>query len=286
MSIYNINGNELSNCYTIDGVGGNDAYDINGGHVFPDNVSLKVMTYNVQRCRGINSQQTMQNVIFNTYDADIIGLQELGAEVSLPSVLSALSGYAVKQFSNHNNKVLMVKKTGTLSNIVIADFVNQDPLDLSTWNETRAYMKADIDVNGKTVTWINTHLCYMTQSVKWLQMGEIFNMAEQCDYCIITGDFNSQTVTETSDDYLNMYKQFVDAGYNLANNSPEAGFQNTYTSSATASSLSDLTDAPDTIIVSSNIEIDSVTFDTTKFSYLNGSEIDHIPVIARLVINS
>lgn len=284
MAVYDINGNAISSVYEISGSELAQAYNIGGGSLIDDSV-ITVMTYNVQRCRGINSQQTMQNAIFNAYNADIIGLQELGSEISLPSVLSALDEYAVKQFSNHNNKVLMVKKTGTLSDVVIADFTNQDPLDMSTWNETRAYMKAKITVGDKTITWINTHLCYMTQSVKWLQMNEIFELAEQCDYCIITGDFNSHTVNATSDDYLNMYKQFVDAGYNLANNSPSSGFTNTCTEATTASALSDLTDALDTIIVSSNITINRVTFDTTKFSYLNGQSIDHIPVVARLVVN-
>ena len=285
MAVYNLNGSQISIVYGVSGSELAQAYDIDQNPLLDVGDTLTVMTYNVQRCRGINSQQTMQNAIFNAYNADIIGLQELGSEVSLPSVLSALDNYAVKQFSNHNNKVLMVKKTGSLSNVVIADFTNQDPQDASQYNETRAYMKADITVDGKTVTWINTHLCYLTASVKYLQMAEIFALAEQCEYCIITGDFNSQEVTATSDDYIDMYKQFVDAGYNLANNSPQSGFTNTFTESATASTLSELTKAPDTIITTSNIDILGVTFDTTKFSYLNGSSIDHIPVIALLRIN-
>lgn len=285
MAVYNIGGSATNNAYGLDGSRLLQAYDINQNRLLGVENEIVVMTYNVQRCRGINSQQTMQNAIFNAYNADVIGLQELGTETSLPSALSALNGYAVKQFSNHNNKVLMVKKTGSLSNVVIEDFANQDPQDMSTWGETRAYMKADFSVDGKTITWINTHLCYMTTSVKYLQMAEIFALAEQCDYVVVTGDFNSQTVTPTSNDYIEMYKQFVDAGYNLANNSPQSSFTNTYTDATTATSLSDLTDAPDTIITSSNIDIIGVTFDTTKFSYLNGSEIDHIPVVASLRIN-
>ena len=283
--IYDINGTSLMHCYDVNGSNVAKAYDINGTEVFPNGDRVRVMTYNVQRCQGINSQTAMQTAIFNQYDADLVGLQECGTWTALPATLSALSGYAVKQFSNHNNKVAMVKKTGSLSNIVIADFVHQDPEDLSQYNETRAYMKADIDVNGKTITWINTHLCYITHSVTYEQMAEVFAMAEQCEYCIITGDFNSSTVNATSADYLNMYKQFVDAGYNLANNSPSSGFQNTFTNATTASSLADLTDAPDTIITSGNITISDVVFDTTKFSYLNGSSIDHIPVVSTLTIN-
>ena len=284
MPVYDINGTNIMTVYDKNGNPLTQAYDVNGSQLLDAN-DLAVMTYNVQRFRGINSQQAMQDQIINTYKPTIIGMQELGNS-TLPSIgVNMLADYSVKRLSNHTNKIMMVTKSLTLNNLVIADFTNQDPLDLSMWNETRAYMKAEITVGDKIITWINTHLCFMTQSVKWLQMNEIFELAEQCDYCIITGDFNSQTVNATSDDYLNMYKQFVDAGYNLANNSPSSGFTNTFTNATTASALSDLTDAPDTIIVSSNITINSVTFDTTKFSYLNGQAIDHIPIYAELRIN-
>lgn len=287
MAVYNKSGNEINVVYGIDGTQLLNAYSYDGEQVFPDESAFKVMTYNVQFFNGINSQSALQTAIINKYTPDIIGMQELGtySASNLPAVGSAmLADYPTKQFSNHKNKVLIASKDYTLSNIVIADFVNQDPEDMSQYSETRAYMKADITVNGKTVTFINTHLCYLTQSVKWQQMGELFSIAEQCEYAIITGDFNSGAMTAESDDYIHMYKPFVDAGYNLANNSPQAGFTNTFTTATTASSLSDLTTAPDTIITTGNIDINSVVFDTTKFSYLNGSSIDHIPVVAYLSI--
>lgn len=284
MSIYSKDGEWVYRCYDLAGAEKEYAYDMSGDIVFPDGIPLKVMTYNVQRFQGVNAQQAMQNLIISKYTPDIIGMQELGAD-SLPQVgVNMLTDYSVKQLSNHNNKIMMVTKGIQLNNLVIADFEHQDPLDISTWGETRAYMKADITIGDRAITWINTHLCVLTKSVTYQQMKEIFDMAEECDRCIITGDFNSSYTSPTSDDYLNMYKQFVDAGYNLANNSPESYFQPTATESPSASSLSQLTDACDSIIVSGNIGIRSTVFDTTKFSYLNGSPVDHIPVVADLMI--
>lgn len=290
MSVYNASGLPLSTAYGFNGTELEKLYDDNGGVVWSKSSgsSLIIMTYNVQFFNGINSQPAMQRAIINAYKPDIIGMQELGAytDSTLPSVCQTmLANYQVKQLSNHKNKVMLCTKNYTLSNIVIADFKNQDPQDASQYSETRAYIKANISVGGKTITLINTHLCYLTQSAKWLQMGEIFSLVEQCDYVIITGDFNSMEMSEESDDYIHMYKQFVDAGYHLANNSPASGFHNTYTNQSTASSLADLQTAPDTIIVSPNILIKSVVFDATKLSYLNGSVIDHIPVIAEVTIN-
>lgn len=292
MAIYDIYGNQLQAVYDIEGNSLQYAYDIEGSQIFggkpPVGTPLKVMTYNVQYFNGINSQSAMQNAIISLYEPDIIGMQELGTYTAsnLPSVgQTMLANYPNKQFSNHKNKVLMVTKSLALSNVAIADFENQDPQDVSQYNETRAYMKADITVGGKTITWINTHLCYLTKSVMYEQMAEVFAMAEQCEYVIITGDFNSGVTGLEENDYIYMYKQFVDAGYNLANNSPTAGFVNTYAYLTNPTSLADLQTAPDSIIVSGNIDIDSVVFDTTKFSYLNGSVIDHIPVIATLTIH-
>lgn len=285
--IYDVNAQSLNACFKRTGDSATVAYDVNGEQIFPDEILLKVMTYNVQYFRNINAQTAMQNEIIGKYTPDIIGMQELGTYTvsNFPAVgQTMLADYPIKQLSNHKNKIMIAAKGYSLSNLVIADFQNQDPQDQSQYNETRAYMKADIVAGGKTVTIINTHLCYLTQSIKWLQMQEVFTIAEQCERCIITGDFNGGIVTEESDDYINMFKQFVDAGYNLANLSPDAGFHNTFTNSATATSLADLTTAPDTIIVSGNIDIKNVVFDDTKFSYLDGNPIDHIPVVATLEI--
>lgn len=288
MSVYDINGVALSNCYDKDGELLNAAYDLNGEQVFPDSVTLKVMTYNVQYFSGINAQTAMQTEIVNKYQPDIIGMQELKNYTlsNLPTTgKTMLTAYSVQQLSNHVNKLMVATKGYALNNLVIADYEHQDPEDISRWNETRAYMKADLNIGGKAVTFINTHLCFITESIKWQQMEELFAIAQQCESVIITGDFNSMQMSAEADDYINMYKPFVDAGYRLANNSPTAGFTNTYTSSATATSVSELLTAPDTIIVSGNIDINSVVFDPTKFSYLNGDVIDHIPVVAEITIN-
>ena len=277
--IYNKSGNELNTVYNVGSQSVETAYDVSGNIVFGGlDYDLTVMTYNIQYFGGINSQTTMQQHIIDTYDADVIGLQELGTSGSMPSVGSAvLTEYPYKYIGVQTNKTALVSKT-ELSNIASAVFTNQA-------SETRGYQKAYISFAGKNICWINTHLEYISDSVKYAQMGEIFTLADDEDYVIITGDFNSECEAITDNDYIGLYKQFVDAGYNLANCSVDAGFTKTWTNSATATSTNDLTYATDSIITSGNIDIVSVTFDPTKFSYLDGNPIDHIPVIARLKIN-
>lgn len=170
MSIFNSQGEEIFTCYNSDGESQASAYAGDGDLIFPETGRVKVMTYNVGKFYNINSQTAMQTAIINKYRPDIIGLQEL-SEYTLGTMPKSgqtmLKGYSVKQLSNHNNKVMIATKRLPLHNLVIADYEVQDPLDASEYNETRAYMKADILLGGKTVTFINTHLCYLTQSVKW-----------------------------------------------------------------------------------------------------------------------
>lgn len=283
MPIYNHNGTSISECYGIQGGSLSEAYNVDGTTVFTK--QFTVMTYNVQHFTGINGQQTMQQSIIDTYNADIIGMQEVTKNGTMPTVgVNVLTNYPNKRMSNHINYMCMVSKI-PLSNVVISDFVNQDPEDMSRWNETRAYMMADIVVGGKTIKWVNTHLCFLTPEIKYLQMAEVFNLVKNEEYVIVTGDFNTSNYTSPSDaEYANMFAQFANAGFVMANHQPTS-YTKTWTNSTNATSLDEFITPTDDIIVSSNIGIVDVVFDTTKLNYLNGQPIDHIPIIARLTIN-
>ena len=281
--IYNKNGNALTSAYNVSGDSLESVYDLNGNAVYQR--VLKVMTYNVQWFQNFNSQQTMQELIINSNDADIIGIQEISKNGTIPSLgQTVLSGYGYKQLSSHKNYMALASKK-QFSNYSTADFQNQDAYDASEYNETRAYQKCTINVGGIPIVWINAHLCFHDASVKAAQMMELLTIAEQNDYCIITGDFNSYCLAVSDTDYVSMYKPFVDAGYNLANCTEEKGFTKTWTDSAVATSTAEMTYATDNIITSANINIMSVKYDSTKFSYLDGHAIDHIPVIAELQVN-
>lgn len=290
MAIYDKNGNEIFAVYDKSGNPLSQAFNKDGEVIYPTDVRLKVMTYNVQWFTGINSQQTMQDIIINGNEPDIIGFQEISKNGTIPTVgNNVLTNYNYKQLSNHVNYIAFASKI-PMSNIITADFENQSDLEASQYNETRAYMVADIEVNGKTVKWLNTHLCVLERVVRFAQFEELLDIADgyisQGYPVIMTGDFNSTNALSTEGvDYINMYKLCVDKGYNLANCTTERGFTKTCSALTTASSLSDLEKALDNIIVSSDITILSVVFDTTKFSYLNGSPIDHIPIIATLQVN-
>lgn len=284
MSVFNVLGSPTDVAYAVSGNTLSQAYDIDRNPLLGTRLPLNVMTYNVQWFTRINSQTAMQRSIIDRYTPSIIGMQEFSLDGNIPAIgQEVLSDYSTIVLSNHVNYLGIASKlplTGTTS----TDFVNQDPEDMSRYGETRAYMKTYFTFNGKRICFINTHLAVITASYIYAQMAELFALAEQEDYVIITADFNTNFSSFDGATYRNTFKQFVDAGYNLVNNSPAVGITKTYSSSATASSLSELMSNPDSIIVSSNIDIESRDFDTTKFNYLDGNPIDHIAVAATLLI--
>ena len=285
MSVYDLNGNEIDLVYDKNGNTISQAYDINGNPLInTEPVNIKVMSYNVRWWQNFNSQQTMQEEIISTYTPDIIGFQEFSRNTNVPTVgANVLVDYPAIRLSNHFNFNALASKY-TLYNLTSADYQTQDQYDIDTYHETRSYMKCYMHINGKNICWLNTHLCCQNSTPQYAQMLELFNMAEQEEYVIITGDFNSHGMDIESDDYIGLYKQYVDSGYHLINSTLLTGFTKTWTSSTTATSTTQMTYPHDNIITSSNINIISAYFDDTKFSYLNGEAIDHIPLVAKLQI--
>lgn len=283
MSVYSLTGSATDVAYDITGVQLSQAYDIEQNPLL-SRLPLTVMTYNVQWFTLLNGQTEMQQHIIDTYNPSIIGLQELSTDGNVPAVgQTVLSDYSTIVLSNHKNYLGIASKIA-LSGTTSTDFTNQDPEDISRYNETRAYMKTYFTFNNKRICLINTHLAVITASYIYAQMAEVFALAEQEEYVIITADFNTKFTSFSSEIYANTFKRFVDAGYNLVNNAPDVGITKTFSSETSATELSDLMSNPDSIIVSHNIDIESRYFDTTKFSYLDGNPIDHIAVAATLLI--
>lgn len=282
--VYDING-DITVAYNVNGNLDDDLYDVEGnplGSFTP----LVVMTYNYQWCSGINSQIAMQEAIIDEYKPDIIGIQEAGKGYSSrqqewPTVATSfLDDYSYKYLSDHYNYNGLASKIA-LSNVTDTDYTQNDDED---WSYQKCYFTFD----GKTIAWFNTHLTWRTDSAtllrKYSQAEELFAAVEEEEYAIVTGDFNMYGDSLSSADYIGIGKQFADAGYKMANWTTKR-FVKTWTDSAVLTSLSDFTYACDNIITTPNILIAEVIFDTTKFDYLNGNSIDHIPVIARLKIN-
>ena len=239
---------------------------------------LKVMSFNVQWFTGVNSQTAVMLKIIRKYNAGVIGLQELTASGRINKVgRTVLADYPHQYMSKHKNFMGLASAV-PLKNVRCHEFSSQDPLDMERYGETRAYMTAELEIGEKTVTLINTHLCYLTPEIKYKQMRQIFRRAEKSEYVVVMGDFNT-----FDGEAGTMYQQFIDAGYHLAN--CDGKITKTWTEKPNPKWLSRLTYATDNIITSGNITIKKVYFDRIKLKNPTGAPMDHVPVIARLQIN-
>lgn len=273
MAVYDSEGNALTAIYDADGNSLQTAYDAEGNVIYRR--EMTVMSYNVQWLSGLNSNQTMQRLILDTYDADIIGIQEwtqLGT--TKPTDMPLFSDYNYSYLGIQTNKTALVSKP-VLTDVVGHVFENQG-------NETKGYQTAWFNYGDKDIFWVNAHMFYDDRSVIAPQCEEIFDIVQDKEYFIITGDFNVLCKSTSSVWYTECMKQFIDAGYNSANCSEQHGFLDTWTGGKDTSGTWYCLDQ---IITSPNLEIIDVVVDQTKLNYLDGTNaIDHLPIIARLRI--
>lgn len=279
MPVYDKSGAEISSIFEVGGSQITQAFDVDGNPLIeepPLQSGLVIMTYNVQYFSGLNANTTMQEDILSTYNADIIGLQELGSG-AMPAVgAEVLADYPYIYLGIQTNKSGIASKI-PLSNVSANTFSNQG-------GETRGYQKAYFTYNGKSICWINAHLATSTnEAAKVAQAEELFDMVRDEEYFIITGDFNTGGgYTTAAPEYATIMKQFIDAGYHSANYSDQHGFFKTWINGKTAESSGAATDQ---IITSANITIDAVILDTIKISYADGTQnIDHIPLVAEVTV--
>lgn len=277
MAVYEKNGTQISQVYDVNGTPLNQAYDVNGNPLFTTSSALVVMSYNVQWFTGLNANMTMQQGIIDTYNPDIIGLQELGANPSISAGTGLFENYGYMYFGIQTNKTGIASKN-LLSNVLSSVFQNQQ-------GETRGYNKSYFTIDGKTICWINAHLATSdNESAKVAQAHELFEAVQNEEYFIITGDFNTVCKSVNDTEYTTIMKQFIDAGYHSANCSTQHGFIDTWTGGSTASGTWYPTDH---VITSANITINNVIADTTKIEVAaqTGQIIDHLPLIAYLTIH-
>lgn len=284
--IYDVNGNVLSSVYDVDGNELSKAYDIEGNLIFQkEPINLKVMTYNVggwYTGTGNNvpsaddsAYYALQNAIMGGQNADILCLEEYWNSFSKAgrTALSLLEQYyPYIQTRNGTNTYFgrAICSKYPITNYVTNAFANES---------ARYFDRAEVLVDDITLNVLVTHLG-LTAETRQPQALQLFNYVQNYSNVILCGDFNIPISSVSDSEYVNDYKQFVDAGYHLANGG-DLGFIETYTNSNGDGTWSCI----DQIITSSNIAINSVTTDRTKVTDEIDDTIDHIPLIATVQIN-
>lgn len=287
MSIFNINGNYLTNAYETDGDALPVAYDINGNVIFsPDWTRIKVMSYNIGQWyigNGSNvptdkytSYYNLQRSILSSNAPDVVGFQEYYDPFSTGHNVADVIG---EYFTDHvNNATSGYPAKAIYTNGY--DISDYSVHDFSVGNQL--FIVGKIVVDGKDIWIINVHLATsLYEANKVAQSVELFNYVSNLEYFIILGDFNTVCKSVNDSEYTTIMKQFVDAGYNIANCSAQHGFIDTWTEGTSESGTWYPTDH---IITSPNIIMADVYRDTTKLTDGLSDVIDHLPLVAELIV--
>lgn len=288
--IYDKNGKSLNIAYDKNGVVLTSAYDKNGTLIYSSSASnLKIMTYNVGQWYIGNGSKVptdkksvyhdLQYGTFLNNSVDVLFLQEYLNEWCADGSLS--SELLDPFFDNQEvtNPRGYIGHSICTNGYTLSDYTSHD----FTTNRGNypTYESAEITIDGKTITIVNTHNDY-TEPYKTQDITDLLGFLATLDSFILAGDFNMgiyANTSPTSDNYRLGVNVWKEAGYNVGNCNP------TYL--PTYSGTTSMTDggAADQIITSSDISISNVYTYNAKLTDDVADKIDHIPLIAELVIN-
>jgi len=294
MGIYDASGNELYAVYDADGTELDYAYDATGSIIYskgdiPSNV-IKVMTFNTgcfytqyHPCPNDKTEEfyNRNRTIFNNSEPTLCGMPEWNNAIG-----TIQSSVLMNEFWDYyypayiypvDTAGLTFASKYALENTELVRYIAQG-------TNTRYYEKAYVNIGGKRICFVNTHLDL--SSSRNAQFIELLNMLEQEEYFIATGDFNFE-INEIGDSEYNLsVKLALDRGFNSAQN--DDGIFMTWYSAKTVA-LSTRINALDNIITSQNISISNVHVDITKLTdglcEANDIIIDHLPLVCDCTIN-
>lgn len=278
MNLFDYAGSPVANVYDVEGTGTGTAYDVGGNALTSSN--FVVMSYNIQHFTGLNANESMQREIFARYNADFIGFQEF--QMYNQWTVPALATTLLSEDYPYLEMFLYGNKNAFASKYAISDMTTV-PHQTQTM-DGQSYSTGKIEVDGKEVFMVVGHVTTSDyESTKVEQIEEVFDAVQGHERFIIMADFNTTCKSVSDTEYTTIMKQFVDAGYNIANCTPQAGFNNTWTDGYTSNAV---WYPCDHIITSANISMDRVVFDTQKITVAGTTHqsIDHIPMIAYLTI--
>ena len=295
MAIYDADGTQLFKLYDADGEELLSAYDADGSLIYTAQpLNLKVMTYNVGGWyTGVGTSvpsdydqlyYDLQNGIIQQNSPDILCIEEYRDQFTTGgrTALSLLSQYFPYIRTNGGD-------TNYWGRAVCSKYPIQSYTEHFYANESqRYYGNAVINAKGRVLNVLVTHLS-TDQAKREVQAGDLFRYCQTLTNVIACGDYNTTYARDTdpssewSAEYYSCYKQFVDAGYHLANCAEENGWFDTYWQNEKK-----VWRSLDNIITSSNIAIDEVYTDNTKktdpITDDPNWKIDHIPLIAELTV--
>lgn len=285
--IYTKNGITATTAYNKSGSAINNAYDKDGNLVFVSQGEvIKIMTYNVGQWyigSGDNvpadkdaAYYALQNGMIQNANADILFINEYWDVFSKTgrTALSLLEQYfpyihTENGSSGYYGRAICSKYP--LSNYTKHSYTNES---------SRYYDSAVITVDNKQITLVVTHLS-TDQDKRMVQIPELIAYLSNLDRFISAGDYNTGVKPNISDGrYETNVVPFLEAGFHMAN----------FSSWGYLVTCNDGIDGTgqdyciDNIISSANITFVNAYVDTTKLTDGISAKIDHMPLIASVIV--
>lgn len=185
---------------------------------------LKVMSYNIHHGKDIFGRHSLDEIaqIIKDTDADIIGLQEVDNGVARSRFKDQIKYLAEKLSMNyiygHNHNLLGGKYgNGILSKYPVENYEN---LYLPSGREQRGLLSASINVDGRQMDFLVTHLG-LNQGERHKQIKSIMKYLETLSNpVVLLGDFNARSDAE---EMRLLQQKLIDTAA-LANKDKEATF--------------------------------------------------------------
>lgn len=166
--------------------------NIMGSDYMNQKTKITVASYNVQ-CLSYGTQLIAISEEIKNINPDIIGIQELdnytnrAGNINQLESLALMSGYKYFYFSKAIDYDGGEYGHGIMSKYPITNF---ETITFSSQdNENRCFSRVEIEINNKKIMFYNTHLEF-GGNIQSNQIAEIFRLAQQDKYSIITGDMN------------------------------------------------------------------------------------------------
>ena len=294
MGIFDASGNTLYAAYDANGNELVKAYDKDGVEIWSAApIVIKVMQYNVGQwydgghdnvpADKDEAYYELQSGMIAAANADVLILEEYTAQFSKAgrTALSMLQANYPYYHEETNGTTTTVTQRAIFSKYPIS---NYSAHKYGSTGGNYYYDTCTITIDGVDILFAVTHMYYNSNGSTTERAREaqvLINAVSSAEYFVIGGDFNLLDCKSTSGaDYQDVLKQFIDAGYHVAN-CADFGFLITYSDQPVGT----WTGCLDEIVTSSNIALSNVYVDETKLSDQLTDKTDHMPLIATLTIN-
>lgn len=162
--------------------------------------TLKVASYNIRHAADAGFDMSVLAGVIRSVGAEIVGLQEVdmnatrsGSHDQVAELMEAL-GFEYGEFVRSIDI-----KGGQYGTAVVSKYPITKkevyPLYLGPKSEQRMLGVFTVEVDGKTITFANTHLDFVSSETIRTQMREVNAILRDGDY-ILTGDFNTTDMTQ------------------------------------------------------------------------------------------